>query len=287
MNVNDAPFEKAVEAQRRWFHWQNLNEKKRGGTGSVFRHGRCWWHFNSGSYPGRTIALEWSLLSKSFGFGFDIDDEDLTIQLAAPSVAFYVSFSANWPLISRFAPRKALNPVTYPGVIVIDERSCYIKIHNGCLWISPWSKTNETASCDPWWVRGVSLSLNPFEWRHMRHEVRRDDGSWAPFVGSWERDKTLDARESLQYPYRYVLDNGQVQERTATVHVERRAWRPRCLRWTSLIEKVRTSIDVEFSDEVGERTGSWKGGTTGCGWGLLPNESPEQALRRMEKCRKF
>jgi hypothetical protein len=40
-------------------------------------------------------------------------------------------------------------------------------------------------------------------------------------------------------------------------------------------------------DEVGEEAGSWKGGVLGCGYTLLPNETPLQCLRRMEKERKF
>lgn len=47
------------------------------------------------------------------------------------------------------------------------------------------------------------------------------------------------------------------------------------------------SIDVEFNAEVGERTGSWKGGCIGCGYQMNPNETPLQALRRMEAERKF
>lgn len=47
------------------------------------------------------------------------------------------------------------------------------------------------------------------------------------------------------------------------------------------------AIDVQFSDEVGERTGSWKGGTIGCGYNMLPGESPLDTLRRMEAERKF
>ena len=46
-------------------------------------------------------------------------------------------------------------------------------------------------------------------------------------------------------------------------------------------------MSVNFSDEVGERSGSWKGGTLGCGYDLLKNETMEQCLRRMEKERKF
>lgn len=122
---------------------------------------------------------------------------------------------------------------------------------------------------------------------HQRHEVRLPDGSWVPFVGSWEQGKQPDGREEFSFPYRYTLKNGQTQERTAKVFVDRRAWRPRWFTWTPLFEKSRQSIDVEFSDEVGERTGSWKGGCIGCGYEMLPGETAEQTLRRMERERVF
>jgi hypothetical protein len=121
---------------------------------------------------------------------------------------------------------------------------------------------------------------------HQRHEVRRPDGSWVPFVGSWEQ-KPADGREQFEYPYTYHLRNGEIQNRTATVYVERRAWRPRWFTWTSLFEKSCQSIDVNFSDEGGERTGSWKGGCIGCGYTMQRGESAEQTLRRMERDRIF
>ncbi len=43
----------------------------------------------------------------------------------------------------------------------------------------------------------------------------------------------------------------------------------------------------ERAGGVGERTGSWKGGTIGCGNDLLPGETMEQSLRRMERDRTF
>jgi hypothetical protein len=86
--------------------------------------------------------------------------------------------------------------------------------------------------------------------------------------------------------YRYILKDGTVQDHTATIYVDRMAWRLRWLRWTSLFEKLRTSIRVKFSDEIGEQSGSWKGGCTGCGYDLLPDETAEHCFRRMERNRK-
>lgn len=127
-------------------------------------------------------------------------------------------------------------------------------------------------------------------WRdfvHIAHDVLLPDGSWAPYVGIWERDKAPDGRHTETYAYRYLLRNGEVQERTATIYVERQEWRLRWLRWTHLFAKVHHYIDVAFSDEVGERTGSWKGGTVGCSYDLRPGETPLECLRRMESERRF
>ena len=96
-------------------------------------------------------------------------------------------------------------------------------------------------------------------------------------------------RYSESFPYRYRLRSGEVQVRTATVTGERMAWAWR-LPWKVGVfwpRKVRTSIWVKFSGEVGEETGSYKGGVTGCGSDLLPGETPEQCLRRMERERTF
>jgi hypothetical protein len=102
----------------------------------------------------------------------------------------------------------------------------------------------------------------PWGWRHREHKV---------------------LTEPETHPYTYILKSGEVQDRLATIQVETRLWtRP----WipTRLFKR---SIDVEFNAEVGERTGSWKGGVLGCGYEMLPNETPLQTLRRMEIERQF
>jgi hypothetical protein len=102
----------------------------------------------------------------------------------------------------------------------------------------------------------------PWGWRHRLHEV----------LG-----------EPETHAYRYNLRSGKVQERTATIKPERRLWtRP----WLPYKRESRY-IDVEFSEEVGERSGSWKGGCTGCSYEMLPTDTPLTALRRMELERKF
>ena len=137
----------------------------------------------------------------------------------------------------------------------------------------------------PWdltWVRTSCMRMDG-EWEHeflaeklgRRNKQFYDKEKWDGILWSWT------------YPYTYTLKNGTVQERTATLRVEEREWRPRWFKWTSLFSNVKRTIDITFNDEVGERTGSWKGGTLGCGYDLLPNETPLECLRRMEKERVF
>lgn len=109
--------------------------------------------------------------------------------------------------------------------------------------------------------RYIAITM-PWEWRHMAHEV----------LGHPEA-----------HGFRYVLRSGEVQERVATIQPERRLWmRP----WLPYKRESRY-INIDFNDEVGERTGSWKGGVLGCSFNMLPDERPVDTLRRMESVEKF
>jgi hypothetical protein len=125
------------------------------------------------------------------------------------------------------------------------------------LWLRFGKETGR--SRDP--RRYIALSM-PWEWRHREHEV----------LG-----------EPRSYPYAYTLRSGEVQLRTATITPERRLWtRP----WLPYRRESRY-INIDFNTEVGERTGSWKGGVLGCGYDMLPGEHPVKALARMEREQRF
>lgn len=108
----------------------------------------------------------------------------------------------------------------------------------------------------------MTIIAMPWAWRHREHKI-------------------LSAPE--QHPYTYVLRSGDVQTRTATIQAESRCWTRPWVPW----RKLSRYIDVRFSDEVGERAGSWKGGCLGCGYEMKPGESPLDTLRRMERERTF
>ena len=137
------------------------------------------------------------------------------------------------------------------------------------------------------WGRRCKVANLPFGWDHIdeRHQVLRADGEWERHIASYEHGH--DQRKVEEFPYAYRLRSGEIQERTAAVHVERREYRRKGLRWCPWFAKKSQYIEIEFNDEVGERAGSWKGGCVGCGYDMLPGESPGDTLRRMERERKF
>lgn len=104
------------------------------------------------------------------------------------------------------------------------------------------------------------------------------------FEHGYEGRKAAEKQASKQLPYTYTLKNGDVQHRTATVFACRDTRRMRCL---PFLKRVRMYMDFEFSGEVGERSGSWKGGCIASSYEMKPGETLEQTLRRMEMERKF
>ncbi len=132
----------------------------------------------------------------------------------------------------------------------------------------------------------------PWSWNWYRTSILlKDESSWEnEFKGnrkSFYSDVWLDKIWHEEYPYTYILKNGKIQTRKAIVKIEEREWRRKFFMWTHFGAKISKDIDVRFNDELGERTGSWKGGCTGCGYEMLEGESALQTLRRMEKERKF
>ena len=68
------------------------------------------------------------------------------------------------------------------------------------------------------------------------------------------------------YLYSQVWKN---KERTATIHLKQWEWRRKWLMWTKLFNRVSTSIEIQFNDEVGESIRQLeKGGCLGCSYDL-------------------
>jgi len=145
-----------------------------------------------------------------------------------------------------------------------------------------WSKRIEM----PWNYKHESTELLTHDgkvclYKETRNNKLRHDNSPD---SNWDIQDKLRELVGKKYPFKYKLKRGETQDRIATVYVSRMTWK---MKWLPWVKKIRTSIDIKFSDEVGEETGSWKGGCIGCGYDMLSNETAEQCLKRMEKERIF
>ena len=158
-----------------------------------------------------------------------------------------------------------------------------ISIHDNTVWIYRGGKGNMKGGNKWWtwnipfltknWVRS-SILLKNNTWEH---ETKGNTKNF--YEEKWKKKQAV-------WNYRYT-DKYEGEIIPTTIYVEEREWRPKWLEWTSLFAEKRRTIDVHFSKECGKRKGSWKGGTIGCGYELLPNEHPLSCIKRMEKEREF
>jgi len=259
----------------------------------------------------------WVRIYKLFNFGFQLDkagyfDERPNIIISATQLFFMLLipilliFTLNalflLPLIFYGYGKMYINLPIKTGIQDCDSASWGINYHGNTLWFYIGGAGNFEGGTKwktidmPWqydWIR-TSLLLRDDTWEH---ETKKDRKSF--YDNKWKDPKLVFIET---YPYEYVMkrkseqkigdsiiikSNTTVQKVNATITVEEREWRPRWFKWTKLFAKVSKDISIEFSSEVGERTGSWKGGTLGCGYNIKNNETPLECLRRMEKERRF
>lgn len=160
-----------------------------------------------------------------------------------------------------------------------------IAIHNNTLWIYKGGKGNMSGG-NKWWTWDIPFFT--LEW--VRTSILLDDDTWeheTPGKGNrkdFYRDEWKSKQKVWEYDYTDSYDWTIVPTK---IYVEEREWRPKWLTWTKVFAKTRRTIDVHFSEEVGKKKGSWKGGVTGCRYELLSGEDPLDCLKRMEREREF
>ena len=95
------------------------------------------------------------------------------------------------------------------------------------------------------------------------------------------------AGQEFTFDYTYKLSNGEAQNRIAKVEIAILAGTPAFLLFIPVSLYVNVRLDITFDGEVGEESGSWKGGVTGTSCTIKRGETIEQAFRRFERDRKF
>jgi hypothetical protein len=121
------------------------------------------------------------------------------------------------------------------------------------------------------------------QWDCVRHSFYEPDGKH--FVTA-EKGKWLEFhRKAEECPASYFgFEDYDGEMIVATCRIEEREWH-RGENWFKWLKwfwpaKIRRSLDIKFSAEVGPEKGSWKGGTTGHGIEMLKGETPRQAFER-------
>lgn len=157
----------------------------------------------------------------------------------------------------------------------------YTCISNFTTFVFQWGKYSKHIEM-PWTYEWYSKEILDFDGEvvyydsvKMRH---------IPFKNRWKTEEFWEKEVSKQVDYTYHLKNGEIQNRTATIFHTRNTYTMRGLPW---IKKTYNYVDYAFNDEVGEQTGSWKGGVLASSEIIKDGETPLQAFRRMEEERKF
>ena len=200
--------------------------------------------------------------------------------------SFDISFESNGYFDNR--PRFNLDLFLFSLTLILPIKNKYenecespkygISYFDGIFWIR--------FGMDKYWT-----IYSPFSLQWVRTSILKKDGSYEHETNKnrkdFYEDKWKEIIWSESHPYIYHLNSGEIQERVATIFVKEREWRMHWFKWLPIMKKIKKVIEVEFNEEVGQNSGSWKGGVIGCSYNLLENETPLQCLRRMEIERKF
>ena len=89
------------------------------------------------------------------------------------------------------------------------------------------------------------------------------------------------------YKFFDYIDQYDNSKTVARVNIEEREWIRGKWSWMRYLlkhipgcRKIQRTMDIAFRDEMGSRKESWKGGTIGMGFGMLPNETMDQCWER-------
>ena len=218
-----------------------------------------------------SVEFNWGWFAPKFGFELMFERGGYFDQRCSVSICIL------WGKLNVKLPFKTSIPES------CDTPRYGIQIHGNTFWLHLGGKMNDWEQCDSKWI---TWDLPVFAWVFDWHRVQYPDGSWHSY--SFEKRGN---EYTEKHPFKYTLKSGEIQNVSATCYVEERQWHRK---WTFLKMNKRC-INVSFSSEVGERSGSWKGGTSGswkggtvgCRHEMKTGESILDCLRRMEIERKF
>ncbi len=165
----------------------------------------------------------------------------------------------------------------------VHRREYGFYVFEGHFCIHYGRQTHDSSTTQSW-----SKFLPWTQWRHVRHSLYDMDGNHFAdmpetrrMLDTWEERKALEAAcPSATFEFQ----DFDGQKIAVQARIEEREWRAGegWFKWLSWFRKAKISrvLDLRFSEEVGERKGSWKGGTIGTSIEMTPGELHTSAFRR-------
>ncbi len=261
-------------------HWQFIN-----------RHGdddKTWWRFRYS--PKQSDWTPTGVMIETNGGGYDESERTfniLSVRLRGRTLQLILP-----GLLAPYFRARAYEDSDGNRVMYSDVFKCEygFRISDGAVHVHYGRQVHE-------WP-GDKSKVYFFPWRettHIRHSLYDEAGDLFADVPEWPvrlsgmRVYRYEVKRALEAacPVRLFLfaeDDGDM--RVAVCRIEEREWRrgPRKGLWRWLLawrpNMIRRTLTIEYSDEVGRRKGSWKGGTIGCGIDMLKGEIPYEAFRR-------
>lgn len=251
-----------------WYHSQNLNERKQGPDGPLWRHGRAWLHYNDGrerDHQDRALGWEWVVGTREpwpkIGLAFNAnfgDEYDLTFSVRVP---FLGSFFVNV---------EGLFPCRWRG----DEKNFAVELYHEYLWIEFfWS--------DPAWTWGENKNRFPafrisFNWQDFLFGEQQHKREWLSPLGGDRRDAGIWTQEEMETAWRPISIPLPEGSYAARYRLERRTWWR--ARWPKRLVKVAADIDIPGGLPIpGKGENSWDCGDDAY-FGLSCRETDEPSI---------
>ena len=161
----------------------------------------------------------------------------------------------------------------------IDERQFGATVSEGHLHVTFGRQTHDSSTTQSW---GCFLPWT--QWRLVRHHLLNIDGTFFADLRAtkdWREQQAMrDAQPTVDFTFRDY--DGEKLVATCSVEEWASKFGTGWFKWLSLFRKdrVRRSLDIRYSGEVGRRKGSWKGGTIGTSINMLPGETANEAFLR-------
>lgn len=229
----------------------------------------------------------WDALSIRYSSGGDDDDDRVSNTLTCYALGWVVQISMP-PLLMPYRVKHIAHTWNADTVLRMGRNWYYethpreygFSLNEGHLMLYLGRQTHDSSTEQSW-----SWFLPWTQWRFNRFSLYGLQGEhiWTQQGDSrdYEAQRLQQevcpsvSFEFADYDKKLILAKTRIEEREWLFGT---GW----FKWLSWFRrrKIRRSLDIEFSEQVGPEKGSWKGGTLGHGIEMLPGELHEAAFRR-------